>query len=289
MHSKMIILLDLDDTVLGPNMTISPTLVNALEATAAAGALLGWASYTSDKGLRAWERQMGIPEDLLPIRVSEDGAYITAPLGVFTDSHDGRSRISILTGEERWSNIFRNIREEVMRKAREAKWGLVETHPATWAMNTTSFSPIHPAMVAVDVTRRSSFTCEVRGIARGDPPGQLLINSTHTNTVKDWVRRAAKKHGISGNRVNTGNGWVDLGHPTASKSAAIAKLQEALPDRPIYMIGNGKNDIVELEGVHLVAVGNACPALKDVADTTTQANYSAGVIEFLESLHLEAR
>ena len=77
---------------------------------------------------------------------------------------------------------------------------------------------------------------------------------------------------------------VDVNKGTAL--VEVAKLM-GLDTRDIVAIGDSANDIEMLRAAGLgVAVGNAHPALKDVADLVTTGHYGAGVVEALKDPRL---
>jgi Cof subfamily protein (haloacid dehalogenase superfamily) len=80
--------------------------------------------------------------------------------------------------------------------------------------------------------------------------------------------------------IRSGDFFVDVMHPEATKGNALRKLAETLgiPREQVLAIGNYHNDIAMLEFAGLgVAMANSPDAVKDAADLVTVSNNEEGV------------
>ena len=81
--------------------------------------------------------------------------------------------------------------------------------------------------------------------------------------------------------------WIDIQNTDTSKGTAIQFLQEAYDIKPEECIcfGDYLNDYTMMESCHFsVAMANAHPKLKEIANYETTTNDSQGVVSMLSLL-----
>lgn len=295
---RAVVLFDLDGTMLNEHTgKTHPEMPTLLKTAADAGICCGWASSTSDLGLLAWERLLGIDDRTMPVRVSEDGLLCTAPQGWFSNNrgpHDkargGRSWFTTDNNLVGRREQYRQLRDELRRWARSQDYGWVETHSSTWARLTSLFPSAHSAVIAVDITREGSFTCEVRQILGNGECSRLQANPVLTGkVVRPAVAEIAKRISLPDHLCENGMGWIDLPHPFATKGGALRQLRTLVPEEiPLIMVGNGSNDLscAQIPGVQLVAVGDSTDTLKAVAHHVTAGPNFLGCHEYLTEVLL---
>lgn len=86
--------------------------------------------------------------------------------------------------------------------------------------------------------------------------------------------------------IRSGDFFIDIQHPKASKGAALRELaaSRGLPREKIFAIGNYFNDISMLEFAGFgVAMDNSPDAVKSAADAVCGSNNEGGVAEALRS------
>lgn len=86
--------------------------------------------------------------------------------------------------------------------------------------------------------------------------------------------------------------YLEITAEDADKATAVADLAThlGLDMRAVAAIGDGENDIPLLRAAGLaVAMGNAPPAVREVADRTTGTNHEAGVARAIERILAEPR
>ncbi len=83
--------------------------------------------------------------------------------------------------------------------------------------------------------------------------------------------------------IYTGDQWLEIMPPEASKSRAVARLKGLLGCERLVVFGDGKNDM-DLFGIadECYAVENAVPELKAMATAVIGGNDSDGVARWLE-------
>ena len=130
-------------------------------------------------------------------------------------------------------------------------------------------------------------------LAQGGPADKVFIDLRDLGRagepVRDEVRRLVAGRATL---TETVPGLLDVISPQASKAVMARRLARSLdvPAEQVMAIGDHENDIPLLEWAGLgVAMGNAVPAVKAVADAVTSSNIRDGVAEALERWVLGVR
>ena len=79
--------------------------------------------------------------------------------------------------------------------------------------------------------------------------------------------------------------YLDITHPLANKGVALSEFAKllAIPLAEIAVIGDGGNDVAMFERSGLsIAMGNAKPEVRQVADFVTESNYEDGFANAIE-------
>ena len=91
-------------------------------------------------------------------------------------------------------------------------------------------------------------------------------------------------HCVFQTEIYTGDQWLEIMPPEASKSHAVIRLKELLGCDRLVVFGDGKNDMDMFEiADECYAVENAVPELKAMATAVIGGNDSDGVARCLES------
>lgn len=292
-HPRALVLCDLDGTVIDDHGKSDPIIPELFHAAAEQNILVGWASSTSDEGLQRWEQLLGIRSGTMQVRICEDGLLITAPRGWFPHAiAPNRSQHILDRQVGRWIRRFRAIRIGLREFCRRRQLSYLGTHPSSWSMNTQRVAPPYRSIVCVDSTRLGSFTCEAKlvgnGMVDGLRPGELATASwLLQGSLSRTIRMLAVENRIPIAKLDVGDSYVDLPHPYANKGEALQHLRHLVPSTiPIYMVGNGTNDLscAGIHSVELIAVGDSTPKLKQVAARVMRGPLYHGVIEFFRTV-----
>lgn len=124
--------------------------------------------------------------------------------------------------------------------------------------------------------------------ARGPYAGKILkiaINSRDATTYQALRERLDALSGIDA--VNSDTQWVDVTAAGCSKASGIRALADALglSMSQVAAVGDDENDICALSAVGLgIAMENALPQVKAVADALTSDNARDGVAQALDCI-----
>ena len=126
----------------------------------------------------------------------------------------------------------------------------------------------------VTVFPEGLFTAPTKILMAGDP---LLLDKVQNETLRLF--------GAELTITKSKDYFLEFGNPMSKKSIGIDIVAKNLQISPeeILTIGDGMNDydMIEYAGIG-VAVGNAHPALKKIADDVTDTNQNDGVAKALE-------
>ena len=106
---------------------------------------------------------------------------------------------------------------------------------------------------------------------------------THEKLAPVYEKYKERFHCIFGRDIYSGEWWLEILPPKATKAHAVLQLKEYLGCDKLIVFGDGLNDI---EMFHVAdecyAVENAAPELKEIADSIIDSNNSDGVARWLE-------
>ncbi|MCB8984134.1 MAG: HAD family hydrolase [Ardenticatenaceae bacterium] len=114
----------------------------------------------------------------------------------------------------------------------------------------------------------------------------LVSDETHNDATRSRLTDLMGEHATVTQAVP---GYIEMLPPGTSKGKGVQLLLDdwGIPPTAVLAVGDGENDLdmVRLAGVG-VAMGNAIPALKTIADYVTADNNHSGVAEAIERFAL---
>lgn len=256
-----LVAIDLDETLLLPDRTISPRAKHAIQAVRQLGSEVVLATGRMFCAAEPYAKELGLTGPL----IAYQGALLKA------------------VGDR---NIWRHLYIPAEELVELLQW--LESKPVhinlyiddelyVERMNSTAERYAKYSRVAVkEAGRLSSLPLQAatKVVAIGEPDllSELLPQAQETFGSSLAVNRSYPH-------------FLEFGHRQATKSQALAWLGQKLGIEPAAMlaIGDGENDLdmIEFAGIG-VAMGNAPPAIKAAADFVTASNTADGVAIALE-------
>ncbi|MDQ6423313.1 Cof-type HAD-IIB family hydrolase [Paenibacillus sp. LHD-117] len=129
-------------------------------------------------------------------------------------------------------------------------------------------------------------TPELRVFDQGLPDGLVKLSVFGTKEEIDAVQADWENEPLDLQLIRSGDLFIDIQHPEASKGGALRRLaeQRAVPRERILAIGNYFNDISMLEFAGLgIAMGNSPEGVKEKADLVIGTNNEGSVAEALRA------
>ncbi|MDP3487898.1 MAG: Cof-type HAD-IIB family hydrolase [Bacillota bacterium] len=257
-----LIALDLDDTLLLPDRTISEQSVKALAAARQQGVMVVLATGRMFRAAVPFAQQLQLDLPLIAyqgalIKTTETREVLRAVELTAVQCHPV---LEFLAEKHIHANLY--IDDELY---------IAEMNEV--AARYASFSQV-PVHVVGELTS-FEFKHATKIVAIGNP---LHL---HEN-----IEPQAKERFGSSLTINTSRPhFLEFGHPQATKSSALAFLGKRLgiAREEMLAIGDGANDLdmIEYAGIG-VAMGNADDRLKAVADYITTSNVEEGVAKAIE-------
>ena len=256
--------LDLDGTTLGPKLDIDPAVAGAIAAAQTRGVRVTIATGRMFASTVLYARQLDIHEPL----ICYQGALIRDPIGgeiyqhVVTPGDLAAEAIEML----RERDIFTIAYIDERLCAAEQRPELDEY--LLW----------HPEGIEVVIDP------ELAALARERPPTKLLFVSEPPVIERETARLAEHFAG----RLSAVRSHALFGELTAlgiSKGAALAALAARLgiAREQVMAIGDHENDVPMIEWAGLgLAMGNAIPAARAIADAVIPSVQEAGVAWAIE-------
>lgn len=118
------------------------------------------------------------------------------------------------------------------------------------------------------------------------PEGLVKLSVYGTKEEIDAVQNDWERDDLPLQLVRSGDLFIDIQHPDASKGGALRRLaeQRGIPGERILAIGNYYNDISMLEFAGLgIAMGNSPDGVKEKADLVIGTNNEGSVAEALRA------
>ncbi|WP_425426787.1 HAD family hydrolase [Asanoa hainanensis] len=261
----MLIATDLDGTLLRADKTISPRTMAALERAAAADVPVVLVTGRPIRWLRMVYEQLAMP---LPA-VCANGAVVYDPM------RDQVLRADPLAPEA-LEEIARRLADEVPEAvlAVEIMDGRHMRHHIDYPMRWDSE---HGGVQAVQAVAE----------LLTDPAVKLLVRAgdRDPDEFADQVGKALA--GVGEATHSSTSGLVEVSAAGVTKAAGLAWYCDRLgvPAAQVTAFGDMPNDVPMLAWAgHAVAVGNAHPAVKEIADEVVASNEDDGVATYLEQL-----
>ena len=256
--------IDLDDTLLGPQQEISERNVRAVRAVAALGVEVVLASGRMHESVLRYAEQLGLETPVL----SYNGAMVRPvhdPVPWRHEEVPGDKTVFVLD-YCRENNLQLNYyRDNCVYSKAETPWIKL------YQQRTQAPLKIMP---------------EFDTVLRGKSSTKLVIVDApeQINAMQPFF---TAHFGDNLYITTTADEYLEFMVPTANKGTALGFVAERLnlPAAAIMAFGDGHNDIPMLQWVGMgVAMGNAKPELKAVANRVAPLNTEDGVAQVLEEV-----
>lgn len=260
-----LVAIDLDETLLRPDRTISDRCKRAIRAVHAQGSEVVLATGRMFCAAEPYARELELPGPL----VAYQGSLIktVSDLSIWRHLHIAADQLQELLAWLETEPVHINL--------------YVDDELCVESMNSTAERYAKYSRVAVrEVGKLSSLPAQIAtkvvAIAEPEVVNKLLVTAKHKFGSELAINRSYPH-------------FLEFGHLQATKAQALAWLGEKLGIEPQAMlaIGDGENDLdmIEFAGIG-VAMGNAPPAIQAAADFVTASNTADGVAIALEKYFL---
>ncbi|MGI6357975.1 MAG: Cof-type HAD-IIB family hydrolase [Bacillota bacterium] len=257
-----LVAIDLDDTLLRPDRTISQRVKRSLSAVQAMGCTVTLATGRMFKSAKQYADELELDVPL----ITYQGALVKT-------SRTGETLRSVSLAAEVLQPLLRWLEEVGVHINLYVGDDLYVAELNRIAMDYARFTRVDVQAVG----QLSSFPLPVatKVVAVADP-----------DYLRDHLQPQAERQ--FGDRLTINRSrphFLEFGHPQATKSQALAFLANRLGigREQVMAIGDGENDLDMLQYAGVgVAMGNAEPAALAVADFVTKSNQEDGVAVALE-------
>ena len=214
---------DMDDTLLGPDRTLSPENAAAMRRLRAAGVEVVIASGRHSSNITDFEHEIGFSGWI----ISSGGAAVT-------HTETGEILCEMTVPHELGCELFRRAREQKISVIGYHRTGIFCDGPSEW----------------IDLYTRRTHQVAIADIPELISSGiQKLIWTTHRDRISQLFPEVQKDYRDEVYMVITEHEMIDFLHPRANKALATqalaAKLGIARED--ILAFGDGNNDVPLLE------------------------------------------
>jgi Cof subfamily protein (haloacid dehalogenase superfamily) len=261
----MLIATDLDGTLLRADKTISPRTSAVLERAAAAELPVVLVTGRPIRWLRTVYEQLATP---LPA-VCANGAVVYDPMRDQVLRADPLAPVAL-------AEIARRLADEVPEAvlAVEIMDGRQMRHHVDYPMRWDSE---HGGVQAVQAVTELIT----------EPAVKLLVRAGDRDPDEFTARIGKALAGVAEATHSSTSGLVEVSASGVTKAAGLAWYCDRLgvPAAQVTAFGDMPNDVPMLAWAgHAVAVGNAHPAVKEIADEVVASNEDDGVAGYLEAL-----
>ncbi|SEN68656.1 hypothetical protein SAMN04488134_101637 [Amphibacillus marinus] len=263
MNYKMIVL-DLDDTLLRDDHTISPRTLNALMLAQEQGVKVVLASGRPTFGMQAIAKQL---------KLADHDSYIL--------SFNGGKIINCRTNEELFSSTltFQAVKSLYELSKREDVFIHTYVGDEIITEKDNKYSRIESEITGLTLTIVNSFIDKVTSppvkvLMVEDPDKLVKVEKTLANELSDQFSIMRSKPY-----------FLEFTEQGVTKGTSLAQLIKAcdIKQEEVIAIGDSYNDLEMIEFAGLgVAMGNAPVAIKDKANFVTDTNMNDGVAKVIE-------
>jgi Cof subfamily protein (haloacid dehalogenase superfamily) len=256
-----LIALDIDGTLLNSKLEISPVTKSALQHAASRGHHIVLASSRPPRSVRAIARALGTPET---VSISLGGAFVFDQHVVFEKILPEQIAISVIElARDRALHVSLYSGQDWLVES-DDKWAALEANVVGFQPNLvddliTYSAAVHKLLVMGEAENISDFQHELH-------QSQWPLDAVLSKPVYCEVTAAA-----------------------ISKAEAIETVAQhfALNLHDVIAFGDGENDLSMIRAAGVgVAMGNALPSVKAVANLVTKSNDEDGIALALEELKL---
>ncbi len=264
-NKRKLLVFDVDGTLLTSSHTILPSTKQALAAVAADGHHIVLATARPPRSVVAIADRLGIDST---ISIALNGAIIVTRNKILRETPMNRDAVKKVIEEARRRNLHANLM---------SGWEWFVEASSKWSEQEAAIVNFQPRMVE-------------------DLLGYSMPEDHHVLIIGDAEEIASYRHWIDAQDLPV---YVSFSKPTyceivdqlVSKGRAVRQVAEMLDVslENLIAFGDGENDseIVAMAGVG-VAMGNAMPQVREVADLVTKSNDDDGIYHALRELGLVA-
>lgn len=259
MSSRWLIAIDLDGTLFDDSLTIHPRIPPAIRRLQDAGHVVTLATGRMYQATRPFGNMLDISAPLICYQgalIQKNGTVIahqTVPLDV------AREAVRFSEEQHLHLNVYRNDRLYVARRTPEAEFYS--------ELSNVVFEEVGDLNAVLEAE-----------------PTKLVFISEEPDT-RYWLEMARERWSRRAQVVQSHARFVELTNQNASKGHALLTLAETydIPRERTFAVGDNLNDISMVEAAAVgVAMGNAAPEVKDIADWTVPTVAEAGLAVALE-------
>jgi len=269
--SVRLIATDLDGTLFRPDKTISRRTMAALRGAADSGIHL----------VAATGRQPGgIPLDLAPCGI---GHVLGSNGAICVDQATGEILFEELLGAEAVAAIATMLRQRMPGVRLSAS----REHGQRYAVE-----PDYPSLVGpTEHVLPNYLNVEPYAAVISEPTLKLTVR--HPELTAEQMLRLANTSGLKGFHATTsGAPFLEIGAPGVNKASGLIRLCALLKidADQVLAVGDAGNDVEMIRWAGRgVAMGNASPEVKELADLVTTTNIDDGVASVIEAVLAERR
>ncbi len=258
-----LVAMDLDDTLLRDDWTISPRVANAIQKAQAQGIKVTIATGRMPISMRPYAVQLGLD---VPV-ISYHGAMIQQAI-----SGDILFRRVIPSGIA--SEIVRDVSERGIYAQIYLKDRVI-----TQTINEWSEEYARIASVRIEEG-------DLLSLLSQEPEGvEKILLIAEESELDQWVPWLSECYGETVHITKSKPYFLEITEGSVNKGVALAALAERLgiPQQDVMAIGDSFNDLEMIQYAGLgVAMGNARQEIKEQADIVTVSNEEDGVAEAIE-------
>lgn len=259
-----LVAIDLDDTLLRNDLTISDRTKRAIAAAMDKGTLVTFATGRMYRSALPYALDLGLD---LPL-ITYQGALVKYADGRLVHHRP----------------IELPIAQEVIELGKQ--WGIhvnVYLNDELYMEKVTQWGKNYATRVRVPIN-----ILDLPARLKQDPTKILFL--AEPEVLDEVIQKLAERFSEAINLTKSQATFLEISHPKATKGNALKELAESLKinREEIIAIGDNLNDLdmINYAGCG-VAIGNAVQALKEVADLVTNSNDDDGVAEVIEKLVLD--
>ncbi|MCH3905320.1 MAG: Cof-type HAD-IIB family hydrolase [Lactobacillus sp.] len=260
--------IDLDGTLLTDDKKISPATKAALAKAHEQGIIIVPCSGRSLTGVKPYLEQLGFKDPQLPVVVLNGGLVQRINGEVLDSFEQGQADMDAYLAWQRQSacHLLFVAADHYFTFDQELDWGM--RHLSELNRMPIKQLPVSAAKRGLKFYK-ANFTGEPAAI-------QTLLHS--------FSEEFKQTH----NLMQTAPFLIECNHGSASKGEGLAKLAEQceVSAKQVMIFGNEGNDLSMFQqpDFYKVAMGNAIPKLKQLADFVTRTNENDGIAYALQEL-----
>lgn len=267
---KYLIAVDLDGSLLTDEKTISPRTKAALTKMMEMGHHVVIATGRPFRASKPYYDELGLTTPI----VNFNGAYVHHPLdeewGVYHSPLDLETVHQLMKTCESYDllNIMVEVKDDVYIK-----------------------HPVPETLKAFGLGEPKIITGDIKENVQTDPTCMLIHPSA--DQADAIVSDIEKYHADAISQLSWGAPWhiVEIVRPDVNKAVGLQRVAEHfnVPSERIIAFGDELNDIEMIQYAGRgIAMGNAAPAIKEVANDITLTNMNDGIAHYLEKLFVHA-